>query len=577
MGKKTGKPMGRPKKRQQAARPGAGRKPISFGQPMSDTTKWRRAKMIADYVKDAEILQKAHGAAARADEEVVIPIFTLRKKERPFNSVQRHSPDSAAAYYLENNYSKRRWCNLVTDSREQNAPIYPCYDYVQTAFVEGRPRGIIADNLGASVPLQNLLNTTSERAFGEVALNWPEDALQNSSLTVSWGMDSSGHHLNPHQKYTDEGVERCKKPDQSLFVTSVNVISIQGESPDGTIYEWKHPKPQSRRMVRPLRIKFEKEDDENTITEYDRVSDEVSRLNNHTFILSNGKSVNVNFRLFKTLFDGKCINAINRNKYTLRCAVCWKVTKDFGDSKADLSANEETLYFGLGLLHVVIKVFEYLLHLAYRNIPELQIWDIPEALKKYYNESQAHFKELMWKRFDCNVDLVLQGKGTSNTGKIAMRCLMQPEKLASTLNLDEKFVKNVSDSLRLFRCKQAVNYDELEKLMRAEHARHFVLYPWAKMSPSMHRFLWHGCGIGRKFPLPMIYFSEDGSEASNKYFRKDMVEHARQCDRTSRILDVFHRATDMSDPKFALMTLSKNKKKSKYNFNNNMKQYLVDR
>ena len=68
------------------------------------------------------------------------------------------------------------------------------------------------------------------------------------------------------------------------------------------------------------------------------------------------------------------------------------------------------------------------------------------------------------------------------------------------------------------------------------------------MSPTVHKLLAHGCDIAKKFPMPQIYFAEDCTESWHKYYRKNIISHARQNSRENRLLDIFNRALCFSDP-----------------------------
>ncbi|KYM95706.1 hypothetical protein ALC62_13648 [Cyphomyrmex costatus] len=76
------------------------------------------------------------------------------------------------------------------------------------------------------------------------------------------------------------------------------------------------------------------------------------------------------------------------------------------------------------------------------------------------------------------------------------------------------------------------------------------------MSPTFHKLLQHGCEIAKQFPLPMLYFSEDALESWHKFYRRNLISHARQRSRKCRLLDVFNRALYFSDPKISLILIN---------------------
>lgn len=184
-------------------------------------------------------------------------------------------------------------------------------------------------------------------------------------------------------------------------------------------------------------------------------------------------------------------------------------------------------------------------------------------------------QDKVFKEFSVLPDRVLQGKGTSNTGNSARTCFSEPAKFAKALGLNEKFVQNLALLLSIFKSRHFMDQENVEKLCKETNQMHFDLYPWAKMKPSLHKFLVHGCDIAKQFPLPIGFYSEDASESWHKYFRQNEINHSRQNSRRHRILDLFNRAIYLSDPKISFVYLERrNKKTKKLEPSEDMKKYL---
>ena len=84
--------------------------------------------------------------------------------------------------------------------------------------------------------------------------------------------------------------------------------------------------------------------------------------------MENGKNAQVQFKVFFTLFDGKCVNAIVGNRATSKYPMCLRTAHKFGNKNDTFTPNDTSLELGLGLLHCEIKTFEYLLHISYKQI-----------------------------------------------------------------------------------------------------------------------------------------------------------------------------------------------------------------
>lgn len=157
-------------------------------------------------------------------------------------------------------------------------------------------------------------------------------------------------------------------------------------------------------------------------------------------------------------------------------------------------------------------------------------------------------KANLFGKFYVRTDEVQHGSGTSFNGNTARACFKDTAKLANSLGINEQLVKRLAFILLAFRRKEGLNMDRLETYCTETYKLFFELYPWAKMNPSIHKMLRHGVAIARQFPLSLAYFAEDAAESMHKYYRKNSISHARQSSRANRLMDVFNRAVDCSDP-----------------------------
>lgn len=282
----------------------------------------------------------------------------------------RHSKESALNFFLSNDFSKQSWINLHRDAKKRGKAIYPSYDIIQIAQEECLPGAYeIASDYEVRVSLQLLLNKTAERLIEALS---EEDSLYSfrlCRLSVNIGFDSSSGHLSPHQKSADAEFDKqkSKSSQQTLMVTSMTVLALIHDS-----NQYVNKTPQSVRFVRPIRIAFEKEDTESIKKEFNRLDTEIKHLKHHEFIHKE-ESAKVGFRVFTCAFDGKCVNSITDNKATSRCPVCLNTAHDF-EAHPSTFQPKYAAELGLGVLHCLIRSFEYLLHLSYRMV--IKAWDI---------------------------------------------------------------------------------------------------------------------------------------------------------------------------------------------------------
>lgn len=146
--------------------------------------------------------------------------------------------------------------------------------------------------------------------------------------------------------------------------------------------------PSSPRFCRPIRIRFLHETANITKNEIKYVEDQIKKLTKTE--LSNSKGVMyILHTLVLTMVDAKVCNAATDTKSTMRCYICGKTSKDFNDFK---DIKTEALRFGLSTLHARIRLFETLLHIAYK-LP-LKKWQARgQEEKNIVNQTKKEFKK----------------------------------------------------------------------------------------------------------------------------------------------------------------------------------------
>ena len=89
--------------------------------------------------------------------------------------------------------------------------------------------------------------------------------------------------------------------------------------------------------------------------------------------------------------------------------------------------------------------------------------------------------------------------------------------------------------------------------------------PWCFMPVSMHKVVEHSPEYLALIPPSITsgMLSEEGSESANKFLKAWQIDHARQNSIINRNLDVFHRQTEISDPK--ILSYFEDKKKKRQN------------
>ena len=221
---------GRPKKAKRKEKCGRKRVQIDNVTEGSQSTFYRRAHEILDYVQyNIELLELA----------VSIGKKKLKKKNMPTISEEssnvdiiKHSNESVLEFYLEHNFSKNTYTALAQDCRNKNFSIYPNYHFIQNELTKCHLQNYSHSEVAVSVHMQDILNKTAERLCASVAIDWHDRCLNKLVLSVTVGFDSSSGHSDLHQQFNN--LENEKIDIQlPLFVSNMLVIRLHSTSQHG--------------------------------------------------------------------------------------------------------------------------------------------------------------------------------------------------------------------------------------------------------------------------------------------------------------------------------------------------------
>lgn len=312
------------------------------------------------------------------------------------------------------------------------------------------------NDVSATLLLQDVLDHTAYRLLllPEEVITRLNDGNNNDlklKLQAKWGCDGSSDQSQYNQKYVN--VESTANADANFFATTLMPLRMTVLNKCKTIV-WKNPTPQSPRWCRPLRFHFAKETEEFTLQEIDIVQTEMAALNPFVTTMA-GLKVTVLYETYLSMIDGKVLAAATKTKSTMRCCICHATSKDFNNlDNLDLfKPKEGTLSYGLSVLHLWIRSFEWLLHLSYRkNIGQWQLRG-PE-LKAKGKERKKILQERFLKLMSLRVDFPpKKGAGNSNNGNVSRSAFAKPELLSEILELDEHLIENVRIILIALSCQ----------------------------------------------------------------------------------------------------------------------------
>lgn len=481
---------------------------------------------------------------------------------------QPYTADEALCLMIDRKLSVEDYITIQQGAKSRGSNIYPPYYRIQINKKLCYPDVEISiSEREATVPLFDLLMHTFRRIIDSCDEKVSEYCRQKQLNTIncvfegSWGFDGSTGQSNYKQIFNDDSYdEHC------LFATTY--IPLRVKAVDGFVL-WENPSPQSFRYCRPIRIQYRSETKDLIQREKSRVEEEIKHLLPIFAENFSGNTVIGDPKLYLTIIDGKVLNVITNTNSQLRCACCGATCTEF--NKLDLvskkAINKEALLHGLSPLHAWIRIFEFLLHLGYKNDPGVQKWRVAK------NSSEAVIVESRKKRIQAEirqkmgllVDVVRPNSGTTNDGNTARTALSDPNRktFARILGIQEWLVEDLHTILVALSSGLEIDTGKFQLFCHNLATKYVQIYNWFYMSVTLHKILIHGAQIIESISLPIGMLSEQAGESRNKFWRYDREHHTRKLDRKSTILDLFHRALESSDPLLSTMTLGTRKKKIK--------------
>lgn len=505
-----------------------------------------RQKDVATIVKKAEysteLLLKAAERSGKSSGKL-----ELARSIRNVANQHKLTPDEGLLMTIEADLSQRQYMKIKNLLKLRGNDVLPSLSEILKAKKKCRPSGLEVSNSVASIPLQNILDHTAQRIV-KVEEEKIIQMMESSNLTElnltgtsKWGCDGSSAYSQYNQDL-NAGID-----DSNLFAVTLTPLLMSS----GNAKIWENKTPSSYRFCRVISIEFTKETKAVNVAKYKDIQDQIAQLNPTTIELSNGYTVRVNHELHMTQVDGKVVSHVTETSSFQRCSTCKAVPSQMNNlenlENGIFTPDLSTYRFGLSILHCWLRCLDCILHIGY-NI-DFQKWqarkDNKELQKLRKKEVQKSFERL----FNVRIDQPLAGgSGNSNTGNAARQAFASPEDFSQATGVDLSFIQRLQTILIAISCFRKLDEMKFSTYCSETFKIYVDLYPWFNMPASLHRLLIHGPKIIASFDLPIGFFSEEGAEARNKYFRNDRLHHGRKDSRAHNIEDIINRANESSDP-----------------------------
>lgn len=162
------------------------------------------------------------------------------------------------------------------------------------------PRDLSISETKCEIPLQRLLDHTSNRILQIPSLPKIENNMHDFTIIYKWGCDGSSGYSQYKQKYSTP----TSVSDNNLFLFSIVPLQFRCSVDNSNIVLWQNPRPSSPRFCRPIKFMFKKETTDVTIENCKTIEKQISLIS-MTNIFKEEIQINIKHILNFTMVDGK--------------------------------------------------------------------------------------------------------------------------------------------------------------------------------------------------------------------------------------------------------------------------------
>ena len=168
-------------------------------------------------------------------------------------------------------------------------------------------------------------------------------------------------------------------------------------------------------------------------------------------------------------------------------------------------------------------------------------------------------QSLLIEKTGFQIDIPSCDGGTSTTGNVARICFLDERDFitwaTSTILPEDKpgviyIHKHLSIILRVYGSSKQIDTNKLDTLCKDLYEYIITKFPWANITPSVHKILAHSAEIITDFNngYGLKDLSEECLESMNKHARRYREKLSRKTSFEENIKDIFIRLLSQSDP-----------------------------
>ena len=170
-----------------------------------------------------------------------------------------------------------------------------------------------------------------------------------------------------------------------------------------------------------------------------------------------------------------------------------------------------------------------------------------------YQRFNEDCSEIVQEKTGLKVDIPDTSGGTTSTGNVARRAFSEDtnfiECVLSLIAVENRSALSKVHT-QLSAILRIINSSQLIKLSKETYLLVLESFPWASITPTLHKLLAHSEELIRdsNSGYGLKSLSEEGTESCNKLVRKYRENLSRKNNFESNIIDIFVRLSSQSDP-----------------------------
>lgn len=530
----------------------------------SDRSKRRKLKDVNDEIGCTNIKEsflhqlRSQKQLTKVDiiEKVVkaSPVRTRRilKSIPTPNDAKEFTNEEALALFLDLKLTKQQYIQLRLRAIEKGSNLYPAYHHITAAKMDCLPSKdtIKITPISAEVQLQSLLDHTAKRLLQSIKGN----ALKkcgNTKLILfcKWGCDGSSGQKQYKQVVCDN------ISDSDMFMVSFVPLRLKkiledtelSTSTTQTKDIWKNETPSSTKYCRPIKFEFKKET-------HDAIKNEVTDIKAQIATLQplqlqfDGQEIEVSYQLVLTMIDGKVGQALTNTKAASSCIICQATSSQLNQVPTKSIDNTDAYEFGLSPLHARIRFMEHILKISYDlDFGSSESIRNNETNKELRSSKKKHVQD-EYRKLGLIIDQPKQGSGNTNDGNTARRFFSDPKTASEITGVDLNLIFRFKIILEVLACNEEIDSRKFGDYAKETAKIYTAKYPWRKMSPTVHKIIYHGEDVINQHLVPLGDLSEEAQEKRNKDYRFYREHNTRKFSRNSTNEDLFNILLATSDP-----------------------------